>query len=450
VFEDDGYNIYAIDTETAGTALATGLPRDAGILPPRTTPDGPVFTYLGNEVAGLPPAAAEAAYETKPYKPRLSLDFIGQPTVGVGVDSFGSYVGGGISASFSDILGNHTVGGTLQLNNRFDEAGGAIVYMNRTRRWNFGAAIDSTPYVQRGFAQSIDIVGNQEVFREDEVRVIQTDRGLAGIAQYPFSRAQRLEFTGGLRQISGKQDLTTRLFDINTGTQLTEDRETLSSFPTLNLGLVSSALVYDTSIFGVTSPIRGSRYRLQLDQTTGDITYGSALADFRTYMMPVRPFTFALRGMYYGRFGRNAESSLLTPMFIGYPELIRGYDYGSFRADECGVTADGSCPVFDRLLGSRMVVANAELRFPLWAAFGGDNFYGPLPIEVGVFADAGAAWGRGGSLRVRGDNRNLVSSVGALARINLLGFAIAEIDYVRPLDRPGRGWLWAFNLRPGF
>jgi hypothetical protein len=51
---------------------------------------------------------------------------------------------------------------------------------------------------------------------------------------------------------------------------------------------------------------------------------------------------------------------------------------------------------------------------------------------------------------VRGDNRNLVSSVGALARINLMGFAIAEIDYVRPLDRPGRGWLWAFNLRPGF
>ena len=46
---------------------------------------------------------------TEPYKPRLSVDFIGQPTVGVGVDSFGSYVGGGISAAFSDILGNHTV-----------------------------------------------------------------------------------------------------------------------------------------------------------------------------------------------------------------------------------------------------------------------------------------------------------------------------------------------------
>ena len=38
VFEDDGYNIYALDTDatTAGTALSPALPRDAGILPPRT------------------------------------------------------------------------------------------------------------------------------------------------------------------------------------------------------------------------------------------------------------------------------------------------------------------------------------------------------------------------------------------------------------------------------
>ena len=33
--------------------------------------------------------------------------------------------------------------------------------------------------------------------------------------------------------------------------------------------------------------------------------------------------------------------------------------------------------------------------FPLWAAFGGDNFYGPLPIEMALFTDAGVAWDRG-------------------------------------------------------
>ena len=453
VYEADSYNIYALDNDatTFGTALASGLSREAGILPPRTTVEGAVASYLRAQTTGLPAAAAGASYETTPYKPRLSLDFLGQPTFGVGVDSFGSYVGGGISAAFSDILGNHTVAGALQMTNRFDETGGSVVYLNRSRRWNWGAALDSTPYVQRGFGQSVVEVGNgQLAIAEQELRIIQTDRGFSGITAYPFSRAQRLEFTGGLRQITGKQDLTTRLFDVNSGQQLTEDSETLERFPTLNLGMVSSALVYDTSIFGVASPIRGSRYRLELNQTAGDLRYGSALADYRSYLMPVRPFTLAMRGMYYGRFGTDAENPLLTPVFLGYPELVRGYDYGSFRADECGVALNNSCPVLDKLFGSRMVVANLELRFPLWGAFGGDNFYGPLPVELGVFTDAGAAWDRSGALKLTGADGKLVRSVGALIRANLFGFAIAEIDYVRPLDRPGRGWIWAFNLRQGF
>jgi len=453
VYENDGYDIYAIDgdRQAVGTGLASGLIRDAGILAPRTTPEGTVASYLRADTAGLPSVAAETSYPTTGYKPRLSVDFVGQPVVGVGVDSFGTYAGGGVSAAFSDILGNHTVAGSVQVTNRFDEAGGSIVYLNRTHRWNWGAALDSTPYVLRGFASGLVDGGNGvPVIEEDEQRVIQVDRGLAGIASFPFSRAQRLDFTGGLRQISGKEDVTVRLFDVNSGQQISQETQTLSTFPTLNLAMGSSAYVYDTSIFGATSPIRGTRYRLQLDATSGDLRYGAGLADMRTYLMPVRPFTVALRGMYYGRFGRDAESPLLTPVFIGYPELVRGYDYGSFRSEECGVTTNGSCPVIEQLIGSRMVVGNAELRFPLWGAFGGDNFYGPLPVELGVFADAGAAWDHSSRLRLTGDNANLVKSFGAAVRINLLGFAIGEIDYVRPLDRPGRGWLWQFSLRPGF
>jgi len=166
--------------------------------------------------------------------------------------------------------------------------------------------------------------------------------------------------------------------------------------------------------------------------------------------MPVRPYTIALRGMYYARYGRSAEDPILSPVFIGYPELVRGYDYGSFRASECGNSLDGTCPAIDRLIGSRMAVLNAEFRFPLWGAFGGSNFYGPLPIELAVFGDAGRAWNQSNSVLFAGIDRQWVRSVGAAARINLMGFAVAEIDYVRPLDRPGRGWMWQFNLRPGF
>jgi Tol biopolymer transport system component len=450
VYEEDGYNIYALDTpqQLAGVPLTSGVGRDAGVLPPRTAGEGFIYSALNNTAAGLP---VTNAFPSEAYKPKLTVDFIGQPVVGVGVDSFGAYAGGGISAMFSDILGNHVVAGSVQSTNRFDETGGNLIYLNRTHRWNWGASVDQTPYVLRGFQQSLVQTSNgQVVVQEDEFRSVQTDRGLSGLVAYPLSRAQRVEFSGGLRQISGKEDVTTRLFDPTSGQQFSEDTQRLSTFPTLNLGIASSALVYDTSIFGVTSPIRGSRYRLQIDQTSGSITYGSALADARTYLMPLRPVTIALRGMYYGRYGRSAEDPLLTPVFIGYPELVRGYDYGSFRGEECGVTADGSCPVIDQLIGSRMIVANAELRVPLWSLFGHGNFYGPLPIEMAVFGDAGAAWDRSRSLHLTGADRNLVRSIGAAARINLFGFAVAEIDYVRPLDRPLRGWLWQFNLRPGF
>jgi len=451
VYEEGGYNIYSLDTaaQTTTSGTETRLGRNAGILPPRTTGEGVVYAYLRNQVAGLPSEAT--AYPTEAYRPKLSLDYLGQPSVGVGVDSFGTYVGGGIAASFSDVLGNHTFAGAVQMTSRFDEAGGSLMYLDRTHRWNWGAAFDQTPYVLRGFAEGIaDAGGGQLVGVEQEQRIIQTDRGLSAIAAYPFSRAQRIEFTGGLRQIGGKEDVTTRTFDLNSGQALSQDTQTLSRFPNLNLGIVSSAFVYDTSIFGATSPIRGSRYRLQIDQTSGSVSYGSALVDYRTYLMPARPFTGALRGMYYGRYGRSAEDPLLTPVFIGYPDLVRGYDYGSFLSSECGNAADGSCPVFDKLIGSRMIVANAELRFPLWGAFGGSNFYGPLPVELAVFTDAGAAWGRSTPLRLTGSNSDLVRSIGAAARVNVLGFAVAQIDYVRPLDRPGRGWLWQFSLRPGF
>jgi hypothetical protein len=25
-----------------------------------------------------------------------------------------------------------------------------------------------------------------------------------------------------------------------------------------------------------------------------------------------------------------------------------------------------------------------------------------------------------------------------------------EMDFARPLDRPGKGWIWQFSLAPGF
>src|SRR6266542_2847681 len=427
------------------------LPIPAGVLPPRRTGQGTVFSTLRNPSIVAPGSAAQTP--PQPYKAKLGLDYAGQPTIGVGTDPFGTYAAGGVSFLFSDILGNHLVATSAQVTSRFDEFGGSAFYLNRRHRWNWGVGVDATPYVSRAFETGITTVNGQDVFLEREFRILQTDRGVSGVIAYPFSGAQRVEVSGGLRQLGLKEDVTERLFD-TFGNQLSQDRSNLATFPTLNLGQAAAALVYDTSISGITSPIRGSRYRLEVSQTAGSLNYTGLLSDVRTYLMPVRPYTFALRGMYYGRYGSGAEDQLLPTLYLGYPGLVRGYDPGSFQAGECGTQVNGSCPAFDRLIGSRLAIANAELRFPLWGAFGGDRFYGPIPVELAVFTDAGVAWGRTSGLRAQDSglrsDRKPVSSAGAAARINIFGFAVAEIDYVRPLDRPGRGWIWQFNLMPGF
>jgi Tol biopolymer transport system component len=446
-YEDDGYTIYALDSEQR---LAGGpevlLPRNAGVLAPRTVGEGPVYAAVTNPDLGLTPPTTEEAVSD--YKPKMTVDFVGQPAVGVGFGPFGTYAAGGISFLFSDMLGNHVLGTSAQVTGRFDEFGGTIFYLNRTHRWNWGASADMIPYVARGFEAGVATSNGRPVYVERELRLLQRDQSYNGLITYPFSRSLRVEAIGGFRRIGFSEDVTTRTFDINSGEQLTEDKVDIGSEEPLNLGQASGALVYDTSIFGVTSPIRGSRHRLEFSQSGGSLNYSGVLADMRTYLMPFRPYTIALRGVYFGRFGPDSEDGRLPTLYLGYPGLVRGYDSGSFENGECGLQLNGSCPPFDRLIGNRIAVANAELRFPLWSAFGGDNFYGPLPVEMAIFTDAGIAWGRTAGF-FEGDHEPVVS-VGAAARVNVMGFLVAEINYVRPLDRPGRGWLWQFNFRPGF
>jgi Tol biopolymer transport system component len=451
-YENDGYSIYALDTpeELAGTE-PLDLPLNAAVLPPRRTGDGPVYTAINNVTAGLPTATATAEEQPEAYKPKLGLTFAGQPTFAVGANPFGTYVAGGVSFLFSDVLGNHILATTAQVTNRFDEFGGQVLYLNRTHRWNWGVSLQQIPYVARAYGAGTTIINGVPVYQEDEYRIIQRDLGALGSLSYPFSRSYRVEFGGGFRRIGLSEDLTTRYYDYGSGQQLGEDKQDLASEPALNLGVFSSALVFDTSINGITSPIRGSRYRLEYSQNAGSLTFSGFLADGRTYLMPVRPFTLAFRGLFYGRYGADSGDYRLPTLYLGYPGLVRGYESSSFQSFECGVQPDGSCPTFDRLIGSRVGVANAELRFPLYGLFRRGEFYGPIPVELAVFGDSGIAWGTTnlGGFRAGSDSKP-ASSVGMAARVNILGFAIAEIDYVRPLDRPGRGWLWQFNFVPGF
>jgi len=180
-FEDNGYTIYALESaEQLAGGPVVNLPINAAVLPPRKAGAGPVYAAVTNETLGLPSEAAAAA-PAEEYKPKLGLDFAGQPTVAVGRDPFGTYVGGGISLAFSDMLGNHSVYAGAQATNRFDEFGGNITYINRTHRWNWGAALDQTPYVYRSFNAGVTNIAGQPAYIEQEYRFLQTDRSMSGL-----------------------------------------------------------------------------------------------------------------------------------------------------------------------------------------------------------------------------------------------------------------------------
>ncbi len=458
-FEDGAQRLYVVDDASTllGAPVGPDDGLDAAMLPPRRAPEGAVTELLQQPTVGLP--SGNAITSVEPYRPRLQLDFVGQPSIAVGADRWGAFGGGGLSFFMSDMLGRHNLGLMMQTTASLDQdfsandLGGAAVYQNQSRRWAWGAGLSQTPYRTGYVTGTTAAIDERPVLVQEAVIIRQADRAATGMVAYPFSRAQRLEFTGGVRSLSFSQRAELTAYALDTGELLLNEDRDLAPGESLTMGQASAALVYDTTSFGATSPVLGQRYRIELSPVVGDIRYTGVLLDYRRYFMPARFYTIATRLMHFGRYGAGGEDPRLTPLYLGYPSLVRGYNIGSFGPADCPPTVDGSCPAADRLTGSRMAVANLELRFPLLRPFGvGAGMYGPIPAEVALFADAGVAWDadRANSPSFYRSDAKPISSVGAALRVNALGFAVVQLDVSKPLQREGRGWTFQFSFAPGF
>lgn len=452
VFRTNGYELYAIDAPEAlaGEPVSTAAAATAAILPPAERANPELVRRLEDPITGLP---ADTAFARRPYRPGLSLTYIGQPTLLAGSSQFGTYVGGGASLYFSDQLGDHNLVTGIQVNGGLKDITALVGYQNLSHRWNWGAVVEQVPYVTGAFGAGFTTLDGDVVYVEQELIERQTSRDVQGVLSYPFSTVQRVELSAGFSNISFDRELRTRGFSNTTGEQVIDTDEDLPAGDAINLGLASAALVYDNSFFGATGPILGQRYRIEASPTIGSIDFVGALADFRRYFMPARPFTLAARLMHYGRYGSGGEDPRLQPLYLGWTGMVRGYRIGSFDAAECRPTAadPSGCPVFDQLLGSRIAVANLELRFPLLGVLGlGSGYYGALPLDFTIFGDGGLAWDTANEPKLTGGDRGAVFSAGAGLRFNLFGFAVAELNAVHPFQRPGKNLIWELNLQPGF
>jgi Tol biopolymer transport system component len=483
-FYDQGHEIRSMSLEEAqGTPLTPATVAEGAQLPPPQITRSLVMSYLADATSGLPTGND---FQVIPYHSSFSLDAIGQPSIGaVAGGPFGPGVVGGVSMLFGDQLSDRQIFTAIQANGTVKDIGGALQYYSLKNRWNWGAGIEHVPYPITAAFVDTAAEGGPGGFSVDQlIQRIYIDQANV-FAQYPFTSTKRLEISGNVTHLSYDSQIFRTIFDA-VGNVVDETQSSFNSGYTPKLFFEPSvALVTDNSFSAFTSPVEGSRSRIQYTLTTGSVTYQSGLVDLRRYFF-ARPFTFAVRGLSIGRYGSGAEDPTTTwPLYLGDENLVRGYGYNSFSSNECVVNnaspqaGAAGCPVFDRLLGSKVLVGNAEFRIPLFGVEGFGLFNFPfLPTEVSPFFDAGVAYtnAQGPDWRLASSANNVPScqtttstlaptssgslypcadripvfSTGLSFRFNLMGYAIMEAYYAHPFQRPGKNWVWGFQLVPGW
>ncbi len=456
VFDGGEYHVFGLDgAEALGEPVSAVqlLAVDGARLPgaaPRS--QGRVGNLLADFETGLAGRGVHRPVDARVFEPRLGIEWIGQPTVGAGVDQFGTFISGGIAAQFSDMLGNRRLFTAIQAQGEIQDIGAQVFYSDLERRWNWGVGASHVPnrFVQGGFARD----GQQNFLVQDLIRIRQSQA--IGQIQYPFSQIRRVDLTAGLNRFDYSAER--RLFPVDQFGRIIgrEERTRLDAPDALNLAQASVAFVEDNSFFGFVSPVRGWRARYEISQTLGTVSFTQATLDHRRYFSPHQNLTLAARGMHVGRYGvSERDQNRLRPIFLGWETFIRGYSPYSFQPGECTDVGNDGCPEFDRLEGQRIGVVNLEARIPLLGTdrFGLINF-GFLPTELVLFTDAGMAWNSWDDVDLTFDRQTAarvpVFSTGVSARMNILGAFILEAYYAQPWQRPGRGWHWGFNLAPGW
>jgi Tol biopolymer transport system component len=437
------FEIHVLDSQETLAGHPPVTPRfvNAGVLSPHDR-EVAVAAELTDSAFGLPAPIERPA---KRYIPAMSLEGFGQPYLSSGGSRLGTFVRAGTSFLFGDMLGERKLGAALQIGTRQEDFAAQLRYLNRARRWNWGATAEVLPYLRGGTRHREGNEGGEPVFSRETERFRQMHGRASAFVSYPFSRAQRIEFDAGVRHITSARLLRSRIFSSTSRRLIREIDNETSGGPDVTLAETSTALIYDSAVWGPASPIQGTRSRVELSPSLGGLSFASVLVDYRRYLMPVRPYTLATRFQYAARYGRDANDARLEPLFIGYRNLVRGYDFSSL-VGSCTSTLPNECDVVDRLSGSRSFVANLELRFPVLGTTSRNHTYGRIPLEGVFFADGGLAAGGPVSWSRRA---RLARSVGASIRIAPFGF-VTEVGAVRTFDHPSRRWALLLDFRPGF
>jgi len=384
------------------------------VPPPDTVRAAPVLTPL--EERGGPFALSDSvlAQSPAPYRWRLSPEMIN----GGFFAASGYGVIGQTQLYFSDFLGDRSLYiATDVFANSIEETNALAIYSFLPKRWDWSVGgFHFKDYYQSRVTTLGEQLGSAQLFSERSF-------GALGGVSYPFDRFRRAD-------VQFTQMFVERTFferDVN-GDYFRSGTEYRSvTSPSLSL-------VGDNSLFGYYGPVNGGRYNLSysiaLPLFDNALSYHTLTADSRRYWDLTAGYTFGVRALSGVSLGRDPQA-----FRIGGFSTLRG-----FRD-------------FD-LIGSRVALANVELRFPFIQQLG---LVGPLPVGIfnirgALFSDVGLVWNEGDALRlseVEAGKRRLASprmSFGTGIRTYLLGLPI-KLDAAWPTDLAQVGKpRWHFSI----
>ena len=433
----------ATDSATAGDSASTDLAR------PRVT----IAALLDSAELALPDTTKFSEYK---YRVRFQPDYVARPSIGYAPDSYGQNVFGGTTIILSDMLGNHRMAIAGEVNGRMSEAQMFLGYSNIGRRLQMSSGFSQFPYY---FLSNDSLLPTDQVGVDIEKQEITTyiARNLFTTTAYPLNRFTRFELGAGFNSIARRRIFISRnIYNLSSAGPFRWDGSVKD--PSLNYADAHVAFVSDNSLMGYTGPIYGRRFRFQVSPVIGGLNWIEYLADYRRYdAILFNYLTLATRGYASISVGRD-ETQFMK--YAARPDLVRGYDRNNLLFLSCPILGASShnCSAV-QLLGSRIAVANAELRFPLIRRVE----LGLLPIalpplEGNVFFDAGMAWSRGqtvyGQMPANYNasvQRYPLRSYGFGLRLNFFNYAMLRWDYAVPLDQPsGRKGFWTWSLWPAF
>jgi Tol biopolymer transport system component len=462
-FENGAYTVWSVNNprslrRTPFQELAIVDFSQAAVPTPQTPEDSLTRTVslvalLDSAQLGLPDTNR---FRVVPYRVRLTPDFSARPTIAYSPDALGGRtVFGGTTLVMSDMLGNNHLSISGEINGRIREAGALLGYTNLGHRWQFTTALSQNPYYFLS-ADSIANTSDPDVASENQQITTYVARQAFAVTAYPLDRFTRIEFGAGFNNIDRTRDfITRRVTDGSVSGGYSVD--STHRDPSLNYVDGQVALVSDNTVFGYTGPVMGRRFRVQVSPVTGTYHWVEYLADYRRYDPVIFNYlTLATRAYTDLSIGKDETA---FQKYIARPDFVRGYDRNSTFYLSCPVVGANptNCSAV-QLLGSRVAVANAELRFPLIRRLELGFLPGALPPLDGLFFyDAGLAWSHGQSVSLSRPpgydvtkDRIPLRSYGFGLRLNLFNYAILRWDYAIPVNQDGHKGLWTWSLWPSF